>query len=394
MSTRSGRSSRETPPASPSPLLERQPTRRSHAKSRSGCKTCKRRKVKCNEARPSCGNCVKHGVECDFLQAKSQSRRAQGLGLNMQDLELMHNFTTSTYATFSWDPTLRYVWRDAAVTIGLDCEYIMRTVLAISALHMASRNRDRRDYFVETALAHHRIASRQVMEIMSQSEVGTDNVRNLFLFSTLTIYFALGAPRDEPEGTLLAGEPNFPNWLFLLRGSKSLLHIGRDECHAGPLEPLFKHSGERYRMTHPGPRPATGYQWPPSSGQELLTDLHELICRRVADPQDREIYSLAIEELRGLYHLYHESPTKMDLVDAMVWVYAGIDGFMDRLAMPAQEAVAIFVHYCILVRKQTVPLWLDGWAEHLLSKSYAILDPEHRAWVAAVIEDAGWLPPT
>ncbi|TQV95744.1 hypothetical protein V2A60_000921 [Cordyceps javanica] len=42
------------------------PPRRSHKKSRAGCRRCKNRKIKCDEVHPRCGNCVKHGVMCDF----------------------------------------------------------------------------------------------------------------------------------------------------------------------------------------------------------------------------------------------------------------------------------------------------------------------------------------
>lgn len=42
------------------------PPRRSHKKSRAGCRRCKSRKIKCDEVHPRCGNCVKHGVGCDF----------------------------------------------------------------------------------------------------------------------------------------------------------------------------------------------------------------------------------------------------------------------------------------------------------------------------------------
>ncbi|KAI0394731.1 hypothetical protein F5Y17DRAFT_240114 [Xylariaceae sp. FL0594] len=42
------------------------PPRRSHKKSRAGCKRCKVRKIKCDEVHPRCGNCSKHGVSCDF----------------------------------------------------------------------------------------------------------------------------------------------------------------------------------------------------------------------------------------------------------------------------------------------------------------------------------------
>ncbi|ERS96003.1 hypothetical protein HMPREF1624_07538 [Sporothrix schenckii ATCC 58251] len=42
------------------------PPRRSHKKSRAGCRRCKSRKIKCDEIRPRCYNCEKHGVQCDF----------------------------------------------------------------------------------------------------------------------------------------------------------------------------------------------------------------------------------------------------------------------------------------------------------------------------------------
>ncbi|KAF4471485.1 hypothetical protein FALBO_1608 [Fusarium albosuccineum] len=42
------------------------PPRRSHKKSRAGCRRCKNRKIKCDEVHPRCGNCAKHGVPCDF----------------------------------------------------------------------------------------------------------------------------------------------------------------------------------------------------------------------------------------------------------------------------------------------------------------------------------------
>ncbi|TVY52381.1 Sterol uptake control protein 2 [Lachnellula cervina] len=44
-------------------------SRRSHKKSRAGCLTCKSRKLKCDEAKPVCGNCLRHFVDiqsCDF----------------------------------------------------------------------------------------------------------------------------------------------------------------------------------------------------------------------------------------------------------------------------------------------------------------------------------------
>ncbi|KAA8895047.1 hypothetical protein FN846DRAFT_767616, partial [Sphaerosporella brunnea] len=41
--------------------------RRSHTKSRKGCKTCKRRHIRCDETVPQCRNCTKHNVRCDYM---------------------------------------------------------------------------------------------------------------------------------------------------------------------------------------------------------------------------------------------------------------------------------------------------------------------------------------
>ncbi|KAF2241196.1 hypothetical protein BU26DRAFT_182699 [Trematosphaeria pertusa] len=45
------------------------PSRRSHTKSRKGCKTCKKRHIRCDETFPQCRNCTKHQVRCDYMDS-------------------------------------------------------------------------------------------------------------------------------------------------------------------------------------------------------------------------------------------------------------------------------------------------------------------------------------
>jgi len=44
--------------------------RRTHRKSRLGCQPCKQRKIKCDESKPVCANCVRREIECKFLSRK------------------------------------------------------------------------------------------------------------------------------------------------------------------------------------------------------------------------------------------------------------------------------------------------------------------------------------
>lgn len=45
--------------------------RRTHTKSRLGCQTCKKRRIKCDESLPACGQCRDKGTECIYSQRPS-----------------------------------------------------------------------------------------------------------------------------------------------------------------------------------------------------------------------------------------------------------------------------------------------------------------------------------
>lgn len=184
----------------------------------------------CDERHPACLNCISHGVECPFLTTKTtnlpQKRAvpspissssqtptsqtplltpAQPDGENdelpLLELELLHNFTTHTYSTLAADPGICDFWRVTVVQLGLKCDYIMRAVLAISALHLAHHRPDRRDYYLAKGVLFHERASRSASSFFN-SPYGISNLddaANLFLFSMLTLYFGTPVPPVHPK---------------------------------------------------------------------------------------------------------------------------------------------------------------------------------------------------
>ena len=67
--------------------------RRGHFKSRLGCLNCKRRRVKCNEARPECSPCRRLGLTCEYPATYALAApRANPSPLNLQDLRFYHQF--------------------------------------------------------------------------------------------------------------------------------------------------------------------------------------------------------------------------------------------------------------------------------------------------------------
>lgn len=96
----------------------RQPlSRRGHFKSRLGCFSCKRRRVKCNEARPECSPCRRLGLACGYPTPKLPSAvqsvvRANPSVLSLQDLRFYHQFLTAGFPTLPLKG--KKVWADCA----------------------------------------------------------------------------------------------------------------------------------------------------------------------------------------------------------------------------------------------------------------------------------------
>lgn len=58
--------------------------RTSHARSKTGCGTCRRRKKKCDETKPACMNCEKNNVVCDGYEPKQPWRSGKQKALQLR----------------------------------------------------------------------------------------------------------------------------------------------------------------------------------------------------------------------------------------------------------------------------------------------------------------------
>lgn len=140
--------------------------------------------------------------------------------LNLADLELLHHFTTTTCFTFSSDPLTQTLWRINAPQLGLRNEFVLHSILAVAALHLAHLKP--RSNYIAQALVHHRASSTIARPMVS--DITSGNCSSLFLFSVLTSYFAFAAPRVSNS---------IPAWLFLIQGTRSILEKKSDAIKTG-----------------------------------------------------------------------------------------------------------------------------------------------------------------
>ncbi|KAK4099182.1 hypothetical protein N658DRAFT_170405 [Parathielavia hyrcaniae] len=316
----------------------------------------------------------------------------------------MHNFTTFTCTTMASDPAVRQLLRTTAVHMAIECEYLMRSILAVSGLHLARHRPQKKTLYLQRAMHHHQVASSAAIDLLTDLRV--DECERLHLFSMLTVYYAMGFPINDVDLDL--GTSLIPHWLRLLHGMEPILHMLNPKEYRGVLTPLFDFGRSRmqpFLKTTP-PRDPT-----------LLADTQSLIHRTCANPDLIPIYDDIIEQLRRMLGLILVPPhgamgvangspasgvatgglawTKIEAWDILIWQWTQGKNFLPLLeaACPPQEAVVIFAYCLLVLRKLENQWWVEGWADHLMSKTWALLDEEHRHWVGWATEEMGWIPP-
>jgi len=100
---------KENAQSEPPTVAKRRPIpRKGHTKSRRGCYSCKRRKIKCQETKPSCEHCQKAGIVCKYpvpspaddvarIESPMMPLQSTPIVFSMQDMRFFHHFIVSAF---------------------------------------------------------------------------------------------------------------------------------------------------------------------------------------------------------------------------------------------------------------------------------------------------------
>ncbi|KAK0739101.1 hypothetical protein B0T21DRAFT_285736 [Apiosordaria backusii] len=123
--------------------------RKGHTKSRLGCFNCKRRKVKCQETTPSCSNCTRVGLVCEYperprmasaLSASITSSALVPSGLQStptqftpEDMRYFHHFLVTAYPPLPIQGD--QIWMQTA-SLSHSYDFLMHAMLGLAASHL------------------------------------------------------------------------------------------------------------------------------------------------------------------------------------------------------------------------------------------------------------------
>ncbi|CAF3505712.1 unnamed protein product [Fusarium graminearum] len=123
-------------------ITKRRPIpRKGHTKSRAGCSSCKRRRVKCDFVTPECGACCRLGLECEYLNKPghqstttiSKPLRTDPVMFDVNDLNFFRHFLFEAYPSLPIDGFT--VWQQAS-QLSHQYDFLLHSMLGLGASHL------------------------------------------------------------------------------------------------------------------------------------------------------------------------------------------------------------------------------------------------------------------
>jgi hypothetical protein len=290
-------------------------------------------------------------------------------------MELLHHWYTTTSTTITRSPEMKNLWRIEVPRIGLANDYVLQTMLALSAQHLARLKPEARSTYESAAESLQKAGLNAVSKILPN--ITEDNCSAVFIFSGLTWINSLAVQR-KPEGLPPHSQTETAaDWLVMLRGIVSVTDTAFSWLEKGELGAMVDMEPYGQPDENNAPHPA----------EESLLRLKVLITESTASEEESSMYCSVIDALRKTFFVVHHLSSDTCLLPVIFsWPSLLPDQYISLLEKREPEALAIFSYFAALLSKLDSCWWLKGWSEHLILRTSRLLDSRHRLWIRWPIE--------
>lgn len=370
--------------------------RKPHTKSRYGCDWCRKRKVKCDENGPPCDNCILRELDdCTYSRIPPYrrldlARRAASPAhnapvepdaagprvlLEVDDLELMHMFSTQTYKSLCVNDSEIDIWQRVVPRLALTHRYLMDGILSLAAIHIATMSDSAKaSQYIGTGLQYHNRSLAPFRNAINN--ISPLNSNAVFAQSVVVVAISIALPQvlSRSGSVVLMDGPGSPGMietvvtLFeLLQGVKKILAAG----HSWIDLALFS-NGEFWRRDENSP---TGGDQLGQDTRTALDALASLDVKQFLDDgkeKNHEVRRRAISHLRHCIAKFSRSP---DPAPVLAWLAAIDEVLITGIQRGEPLCQLILVSWAILLKElEGHRWWADNSGRALVSQLVCSLD--------------------
>ena len=288
--------------------------------------------------------------------------------LQMEVLELLHHFTTETCFTLSDRPESHQLWRIVAIQVAFQHDFLMRGILAISALHLSHLRPELHDRYLQIAVQQQDSALASFRSLMSNMD--ESNCDAFFALSSLVVVYGFESPKNSDSLGMFSGK-DADEWLPLIRGVNTVLQT---------LWPCIK-NGRLSSLLHDHKQEPPKKQLPDVLVNQLAN--LENLCENASDgPAAVDAYRLALANLRACFsRMNNKQPYECEVSITFLWPVIIPQEFLTLLNLRRPEALIILAHYCIILHHLDNYWWMKGWARHIVENIDREIPDDWRYWI-------------
>ncbi|KAI5248456.1 hypothetical protein E4T42_05643 [Aureobasidium subglaciale] len=384
------------------------PQRKSHTKSRRGCAGCKQRHVKCDEATPSCGYCLKRDVVCSFITESRENTDSVNASPSNQsepgalafsqsaisritELSLMHNWSTKAYRTLCQHSDETHLWQMVVPELALGHEYLLDALLALSARQLVIDASMKGSTWDRAALEYQNKALTGFQLVLG--DVNLSNCEAVFACSILIMVFSMAQSHIEGKNHLSDAILDILELRQFLSGIGLVKNEYLDYLRLTSFGALFT----PHTPTQIESDDSTGVLLPdmcrsrlmPVTGltcARMVESTLEHLRRDIPDDASAKSYSDAISCLQQAMQMYCTGGIFSGI---MIWPVTLGDNIIHVFENREPLALAILAHYGIIIHLLRDRWWARSSGKRLVSTILPILRKSNAAW--AVLVQQAWV---
>ncbi|GLA25033.1 hypothetical protein AnigIFM63326_001642 [Aspergillus niger] len=309
------------------------------------------------------------------------------------DMELFHNYLSSTSLTLADDEAGRQLLQRRLPELGFSFNYVLRLLLAFSGFHIAhlreacpQQMSSATQPYLERAERHFAVALRQL--IPSVTGLNPDTYHALYAASSFMCFCTLGRG-PQPGDYLAFSNTGQAECLTLLHGVRSILQMTeRISMHAetGPksrpsAEPTAAHFEVQVSQF------SEDYIAPLGQVRQLvLNELQQSDSRHAAYCKVHEGLVAVFHRLRNQKH-YTLKGARVPYIFG--WLFRLLGLFVADLHEQRPLSLVLLAFFVVLLQDISCYWFMKGWPEHIMAGIYRHLDEKHRPWIQWPRENVG-----
>ncbi|RHZ72378.1 hypothetical protein CDV55_108012 [Aspergillus turcosus] len=300
--------------------------------------------------------------------------------LNVHDLELMMQWCTKTYRSISHNSNVESIWQTVIPREATQHPALMHSILALSALHLASSTGgSMHERYMKTAKSHRDLALLGFKETSKNPD--QSNCDAAFALCSLMTISSLAFPLIAEQSQANTALDDLCQAFQVARNSMNVLAQITDQVSGGELKPLLGKDESGPKM--------------PDTSRLAIMSLSMTNSRLASrNPNhEREMFEATIRQLGE--SLEQLAQGREASIVAFQWMYHIPQRFIDLLHERHPFALVILAHYAVVLHFMRSHWWMGEWGARVIQQIGRLLDSQWRQSINWVLDATGcYIAPT